>query len=425
MSALLRNHKQIAATRGTPGERSEYRIEGVKGLVLRISAQGKRRWVVRYSLDKPDGSRQFRRHQIGDADAIGLSDATDAARRVIAAVDIDGRDLKAEAVAERNRPKSATFQDLFEGWYERHAKINLSVPALEHRRYEIHLKDTLGPKPVADLSRRLISELRDDVAKSEGPIQSDSILTLYHRIMNWAVDVGLAEFNPAHRLRKVGNSMPRERILSDDELRRLWQRLDEMDAMTGEHIARAERGRILTPLTRSAIRILILTGQRRAEVIETERAELQLTGDEPAWTIPGVRTKNGLLHRLPLAPLAAAEFRKALAAGGPKSRYIFPSTVAATDVSILPTTVTRAVERICAELGITGVGPHDMRRTLGTGLARLGVPENVRALVLNHSPRRRSITEAVYNRYAYDKEKRQAFEIWEKQVRTIVGMPPA
>ena len=69
--------------------------------------------------------------------------------------------------------------------------------------------------------------------------------------------------------------------------------------------------------------------------------------------------------------------------------------------------------RLTAQIGIAGAAPHDLRRTVGTEMARLGLPVHVRSLVLNHSSQSRSVTDAVYNRYAYDPEKRDALTRWE------------
>jgi hypothetical protein len=76
--------------------------------------------------------------------------------------------------------------------------------------------------------------------------------------------------------------------------------------------------------------------------------------------------------------------------------------------------------RLIAELKIPTVSPHDLRRTVGTELARLGLPVHVRSLVLNHSPMSRGITDAVYNRYAYDNEKREALEAWEARLALLI-----
>jgi hypothetical protein len=76
--------------------------------------------------------------------------------------------------------------------------------------------------------------------------------------------------------------------------------------------------------------------------------------------------------------------------------------------------------RLTAEIGIEGVSPHDLRRTVGTGMASLGLPTHVRALILNHSPQSRGVTDAVYNRYTYDREKRAALQAWEQQLETLL-----
>ena len=79
------------------------------------------------------------------------------------------------------------------------------------------------------------------------------------------------------------------------------------------------------------------------------------------------------------------------------------------------------MSRLVAELKVSKVSPHDLRRTVGTQMAKLGIPVHVRSLVLNHSPQSRGITDAVYNRYAYDKEKSHALGKWEGRLRVIVG----
>lgn len=80
--------------------------------------------------------------------------------------------------------------------------------------------------------------------------------------------------------------------------------------------------------------------------------------------------------------------------------------------------------RLVAELKIAPVSPHDLRRTVGTQLAMLGLPTHVRSLVLNHSAMARSITDAVYNRYAYDKEKREALMAWEARLQALISRRP-
>ena len=73
------------------------------------------------------------------------------------------------------------------------------------------------------------------------------MLILINRVLNWAVDEGLIEFNPAARLRKVGQVKPRERVLPDEDIPKFWGALAAMDGMTREHIARGEQGACSRP----------------------------------------------------------------------------------------------------------------------------------------------------------------------------------
>ena len=247
MPVLARNHRQISASRGVSGQRTTYVIEGVKGLVILVGKTGKRVWYVRYQVVAADGSRVFRRYRIGDADTISLIDATEVARKVIGQVELEKRDPFAE-VKGKSRPtgKIVTFDDLFQAWYRRHAEPHLVKAPAERLKYNNHLKPTFGSRAIKDIKRVDVGELRDRLVTSSGPVSSNNIVTLFNRIMNWAVDEGLIEFNPAHRLRKVGDERPRERVLSESEILAFWQALDRMEHSDGAHMKRGETGRMLS-----------------------------------------------------------------------------------------------------------------------------------------------------------------------------------
>ena len=82
---------------------------------------------------------------------------------------------------------------------------------------------------------------------------------------------------------------------------------------------------------------------------------------------------------------------------------------------------TRPMTRLMADLGIANATLHDLRRTVGTNLARLGISKDIRARVLNHVDGARSVTDAVYNQHEFWAEKRAALERWEAELRRIVG----
>ena len=121
---------------------------------------------------------------------------------------------------------------------------------------------------------------------------------------------------------------------------------------------------------------------------------------------------------MPLTPLAAEIFSAAVADN--TSPYVFPGR-GSVDSAIDPHAATRAMTRLMADLGIANATLHDLRRTVGTNLARLGISKDIRARVLNHVDGARSVTDAVYNQHEFWAEKRAALTRWEAELRRIVG----
>lgn len=417
MPALKANHRQILAAKPIDGKKTRYRIEGVPGLWLYVSPSGVRTWYARYQIGSGK-TRQERWFRIGDATSISLATATEQAKAVDAKVDVEDRDPHAER--ELRRADSMTVGELFKEWQSRYAIPKLARAPTDEITFRCHIEPSFAKRKVRDLTRIELGRFRDEVAKKATPLTSNRVMVLLSRIFNWGLDEGLLEFNPAARLRKAAARKPRERVLTRGNISVFWNALSAMETMTGEHMALGEKGRMLSPATRSILRLLLLTGQRRTEVAGALKSEFEMAADEPVWTIPGERTKNGLLHRVPLCPLAKKEFAKAIAASPEKSPYVFPSNENLR-THVTPAAITRAMARLIMDISLPTVSPHDLRRTVGTEMARLGIPVHVRSLVLNHSPQSRGITEAVYNRYAYDKEKREALLLWERELQTLIA----
>ena len=134
------------------------------------------------------------------------------------------------------------------------------------------------------------------------------------------------------------------------------------------------------------------------------------------------------MYRVPLTPLAVEIFKAALADTEKDERgkkvsqtpFVFPGR-GTDEAAIDPHAVTRAMSRLMASLEIENATVHDLRRTVGTNLARLGVSKDIRARLLNHVDGARSVTDAVYNQHEFWAEKRAALETWEAELRRIVG----
>jgi integrase len=414
---LKPNYRVIAAAPPIDGRRTRYRIEGIDGLWLDVGPSSNRVWYVRY---QPGGRaiRKYRYFKIGNLERISLAAATKRAKDVIGEVYGREQDPQAERIAKN--AEGLTFGGLFEDWFARHAEPTLARAGTDRINYRCHIEPEFARHCIVDLKRAEIGRFRDKVARDASALTSNTVIELVSRVLNWGLDEGLIEANPAARLRKVGMRKPRERILSDADIAKFWHALSHMETMTREHREFAEKGRMLSPETRAILRLLLLTGQRRTEVAGALKSELDLNAKSGVWTIPGDRTKNGLLHRVPLCSRAREEFAAAVARSHADSPYVFPSP-GDHSKAISSNAVTRAMSRLITELKISKVSPHDLRRTVGTQLARLRVPLHVRSLLLNHSAQSRGVTDAVYNRYAYDVEKRDALQIWERALQGLLN----
>jgi integrase len=184
-------------------------------------------------------------------------------------------------------------------------------------------------------------------------------------------------------------------VLSDKEIPILWHGLD--DAPMGQSVA-------------TILKLALVTGQRVGEIAGMTKAELDLSPTSPMWTQAGARRKNKEVSRIPLSPLAVSLINEAIARSG-DSAYVFPS--ANGDKPITAHAATRAIRRARPSLGLDHFRVHDLRRTVATGMAALGINPHTISLVLDHiSATKGTVTCAVYVKYCFDREKREALERW-------------
>jgi integrase len=150
------------------------------------------------------------------------------------------------------------------------------------------------------------------------------------------------------------------------------------------------------------------------------RAELDLSASK--WTIPGGRSKNGREHVVPLtAP--ALEVIGATLRASEGFEHLFPAPGGRRGPHLHRHSVEQAWRRVCAreEVGIVDATPHDVRRTVATRLADLGVQPHVVEALLNHVSGHRAGVAGVYNRASYETELRQALERWAQHLAGLIG----
>jgi integrase len=230
-------------------------------------------------------------------------------------------------------------------------------------------------------------------------------LLRYSKFFNWCREKRLIASNPTEGVGRPPPGASRERVLSDNELRWLWRAAGDLGYPFG-----------------CALRLLILSGQRRGEVGGMTWTEL--SEDRTTWTLPASRAKNGRAHVIPLSPASQTLISSVPVIGGP---FMFTSDGKSHSAGW--SKVKARLDARMAELARsegTSVAPfviHDVRRTVATGLQRLGVRLEVTESVLNHQSGSRAGIVATYQRYAYDKEKREALALWSDYVAKIVSDP--
>jgi integrase len=213
-----------------------------------------------------------------------------------------------------------------------------------------------------------------------------------HRFFRWCVGRDIIEANPATDLPKVSPETKRNRVLSDAELAAVWNAAGKIGWPFGD-----------------ALRLLILTGARREEIGQLKWSEVR--GDLIA--LEGARTKNAEPHNIPLS-LAASTLLQRVPRIADSDRVF--TTNGKTSVSGW----SRAKLKLDALSGAHDWRVHDLRRTVATGLQKLGVNLQTIEAVLGHTSGSRSGVVGVYQRHSFDAEKRAALDAWGKHLMAVI-----
>jgi len=343
---------------------------------------------------------------LGRYPTVTLADARVKAATLAAAVKAS-RDPAVALIEERQRHRATpTVAELADEYIERWARRRKKTWEQDRRMLDRDVLPAWGDWTADEVRRRDVRALLDGIA-SRAPIQANRVLEVIRKMWNFAVEQEILEANPCWQVRRPSRERSRDRVLTAAEIRILWQVLDR------------ELGDGLQPLlgmwpsrpVRLALRLALVTAQRRGEITATRWAEIDL-GDG-WWTIPATRSKNGLSHRVPLSDLALEIVREILDYTG-GSEFLLPSPRGG---PMKPHALSTAVSRVRSIAGIPRWRGHDLRRTAASGMAAAGTSRQVIGQVLNHVEP--GVT-AVYDRYSYDTEKRVALTAWADRLSEIV-----
>lgn len=272
-------------------------------------------------------------------------------------------------------------------------------------RYAKYITPLIGKVPVKDFRidphyNRVIDPLvKRGKNRMAGVIYQD-----LNGLFSFAIQRGVVEFSRMAQVESPDKYVPRKRFLSSDEIKTLWASLPT--ALPNSTVAR------------QIVMLLLATGQRLQEVVGISVQEIDLK--KAIWTIPAARAKNGCRHTLPLNALALKLLRETMRSCN--GAYLFPDKTgkAPRNGSNLDTTIAEA--RAAGRFGVSDWKPHDLRRTMATHMAQLGVPELHISHCLNHTTGTKSgVTAMVYNQYDYESEKREALDKWGSFLADLVG----
>lgn len=275
---------------------------------------------------------------------------------------------------------------------------------LVKRSLTLHIKPVLRDKPLPTITRVDIVAVLDRMP-DEQVGNRRNVFAVMRRLFKWAISRGDIASSPMEGMETPPPVKPRERWLTDEELRRVW-------------IHAPKTHRCFGPI----VRLLIATGQRREEIAGLHWDEVSREGRE--MRLSGERTKNGEPTTIPLNDLAIAELDQ-LARGEnwPKRGRVFRTATGAGFTAYHKGKV--KLDRLVAEGGdpLPPWRLHDLRRTLATGFQRLGVRFEVTEAVLNHVGQSRSGVAAIYQRHDWKPEKRAALDAWNEHIVQILRTP--
>jgi len=227
------------------------------------------------------------------------------------------------------------------------------------------------------------------VETGSGAVSRNRLRSSLSAFWKWAIAEGLTETNPVLGTLKAEVAASRDRVLTPDELRKLWHALG--DNRFSE-----------------VVRLLLLTGCRRTEIGNLQWSEIDLA--RKLIVLPPARTKNGRGLSLPLSHQALAILERTPRRNTTPFLFSDAKGFGAWDQDKL---------RLDARLGIAPWRIHDLRRSAATGMAELGVLPHIVEAVLNHQSGHKSGVAGIYNRARYADEMRIALQKWGDHIERL------
>lgn len=294
--------------------------------------------------------------------------------------------------------------DSFGEWAERWIKDHQMAESTRDMRrsvYERDLKARFGRLKMTEVTHDDLRSLCDEIVERGAPATAVHAREIVHMVFRYAMERGHRYENPAELVRpsSIARFQPKDRALSQDEIRILYQYLERVST---------------SPTIRLAVKLLLLTMLRKSELIEATWEEVNFT--DAVWTIPAQRMKRRNPHNVYLSRQALDIFvALKTCAGG--SRYVLPSRYDP-DIHMSKATlnqVTSLAFKLAQKEGkaLAKFGPHDLRRTASTLLHEAGYNTDWIEKCLAHEQKG---VRAVYNKAEYSEQRRAMMQDWANMI---------
>ena len=379
----------------------EYQVLGVPGLAVRMETSGTATYYVRYRVK---GQAQ-RRLKIGRVAVTSFKEAREQAIDIVRSAE-RGED---PYLVKKQSDEGLTFAEL---WGKRKAdNVELAPGTLANYEHALHryAMKAIGSMKANAVTGDHVRAVLGNIVDKKGKPKIDSWNTTLAAIGStyaWGRGsaVGITA-DPTDGIDRKPQAPPRLRNVDESELVRLWQAIGEI------------RG--IEPLTRLAIRVLFLTGQRNSNVsgcrVEWIRPSLGVAN--PTLVIPAEHMKvKKSPHQVPLVPSVVALFKEAVQLN-PGNEFVFASGRSGAG-RMSRRTIARAMRKVCVAAKVENVHAHDFRTIVTTFLAERGVSEDVRKKITHHSA---SGMQAVYNKAVLKEPVRAALQMWADYVEQTTG----
>jgi integrase len=378
--------------------------EDLPGFCIRVTSKNRRSACVFYRV----GPR-LRRATLGTLPPLTLADARQRAREALrdAALGDD------PAAGKRETREALTVASLVREYIDAGEGRRSAATNGDYRRT---LKAAVQGSPIGQQAAQQVArgELRaflEGIARKT-PIRANRVLALVRAAFRWGLREELIERDPTAGLQRLRPERPRERVLADEEVKKLWEALDTIAAGTSDPVL--ENGKKAPRLViAGAVKLLLLLGTRRSETLNMRWSDI----DERAqtWTVPGAFRKGGRTHVVPVHPLALRLLTDLRPLSG-TTPWVFVGKRGAS----LANNPSRWSEILRKASGLDFT-LHDLRRTCATGCARLGASESTVSRILGHKAIAGTIAvSGIYDRFDRLPEIRSALVAWSSYVETLV-----